>query len=98
MIKSELIEVVSKRISTVTKKDVKVIVEVIFDSMVKALKKGEKIEIRGLGSFKVKSREARYGRNPKTGVRVNIPENKALSFKMGKELRERVGGQKPKSL
>ena len=69
-------------------------VEVIFDSMINAFKKDKGVEIRGFGSFKVKTREARFGRNPKTGVIVKIPENKALYFKAAKELRERVDGHK----
>ena len=90
MTKSELVELVSQRIPEMSKKDTKVIVNVIFDSIVDALKKGEKIEIRGFGSFKVKKRDARAGRNPKTGAMVNIAENRTISFKSGKELKERI--------
>ncbi|PIZ19473.1 MAG: integration host factor subunit beta, partial [Deltaproteobacteria bacterium CG_4_10_14_0_8_um_filter_43_12] len=74
MTKSKLVEKISENLTSITKKDIKVIVDVIFDSMIDSLKKGERIEIRGFGSFKVKERNARNGRNPKTGIIVNIPE------------------------
>jgi len=90
MTKSNLIKVVSERLTSLTRKDAKVIVDVIFDSMIDALKKGDKIEIRGFGSFKLKNRKARSGRNPKTGVIVSIPEKKTLFFKTGEELKKRV--------
>jgi len=90
MTKSELIESLSEVIPHITKKDTKIVVDVIFNSMVDALKRGEKIEIRGFGSFRVKNREARHGRNPKTGEIVNIPEKKTIFFKVGEELKRRV--------
>jgi len=90
MTKSELIESVSEVITDITKKDTKIVVDVIFNSMVDALNRGEKIEIRGFGSFRVKNREARHGRNPKTGEIVNIPQKKTIFFKVGEELKRRV--------
>ena len=90
MTKSKLVEMVSEKMPHLSKKDTKIIVNVIFDSIVEALKQGDKIEIRGFGSFKVKKRDARSGRNPKTGVLVEISENRTISFKAGKELKERV--------
>ena len=90
MTKSKLIRKVSERVPHITKKDTKVIVDLIFDSMIHALRKGERIEVRGFGSFKVKNRGARTGRNPKTGVAVSIPQKKTIFFKPGKELRTRV--------
>jgi integration host factor beta subunit len=90
MTKSELIKLVSEKLTNITKKDMKVIVDIIFDSMIDALKSGERIEIRGFGSFKIKDRDARCGRNPKTGDLVSIPNTKILYFKAGKELKERV--------
>ena len=67
MTKSGLIEKVAERTPHISKKDTEVIVNTIFDAMTEALKKGERIEIRGFGSFQVKIRDAREGRNPKTG-------------------------------
>ena len=94
MTKSELIESVSEIMDDITKKDTKIIVDVIFNSMIDALKRGEKIEIRGFGSFEVKNREARHGRNPKTGEIVNIPQKKTIFFKVGEELKKRVDYKK----
>ena len=62
----------------------------IFDSMIEALKEGDRIEIRGFGSFQVKIREAREGRNPKTGEPVHISAKRTPFFKVGKELKEMV--------
>jgi integration host factor subunit beta len=66
------------------------VVNTIFDAMTDALRRGERIEIRGFGSFQVKVREARDGRNPKTGEMVNIPAKRTPFFKVGKELKEMV--------
>ncbi len=91
MTKSELIESLSEKLSdSLNKKDAELIVNIIFKEMSKALKDGEKIEIRGLGSFKIISRRSRIGRNPKTGEKVSVPEKKAVFFKPGKELKERA--------
>ena len=72
MTKAELIEEVS-RLVEMTRKDSEVIVEAIFDSVVKSLRSGDKIEIRGFGSFRTRQRQPRVGRNPKTGARVDVP-------------------------
>ena len=90
MTKSGLIEEVAKRTPHISKKDTEVVVNTIFDSMTEALKQGERIEIRGFGSFQVKVREAREGRNPKTGEPVHISAKRTPFFKVGKELREKV--------
>ncbi len=90
MTKSGLIEKVAERTPHISKKDTEVVVNTIFDAMTDALKKGERIEIRGFGSFQVKIREAREGRNPKTGAEVHIPAKKTPFFKVGKELKERI--------
>ena len=90
MTKSGLIEKVAERTPHISKKDTEVVVNTIFDAMTDALKKGERIEIRGFGSFQVKIREAREGRNPKTGAEVHIPAKKTPFFKVGKELKEMV--------
>ena len=73
MTKSGLIEKVAELTPHVSKKDTEIVVNTIFDAMTEALRQGERIEIRGFGSFQVKVREAREGRNPKTGEEVQIP-------------------------
>ncbi|MFH2012960.1 MAG: integration host factor subunit beta [Pseudomonadota bacterium] len=93
MTKSQLVEKLSENLTSITKKEVKLIVDIIFDSMIDSLKKGERIEIRGFGSFKVKERNARNGRNPKTGIIVSIPNKKTIFFKPGKELKKKVDYQ-----
>src|SRR6266550_5390304 len=89
MTKAELIEEVS-RVVEMTRKDSEVIVEAIFDSVVKALRGGDKIEIRGFGSFRTRQRQPRVGRNPKTGARVDVPAKKIPYFKPSKELKDVV--------
>ena len=95
MTKSELITHVARRLPYVTLKDAEIIVDTIFESMVDTLTKGEGIEIRGFGSLKVKDREEREGRNPRTGESVRIPAKKLPFFKSGKELRERINQTVP---
>ncbi len=90
MIKSGLVEKVAERVKNFTKRDVEIIVDEIFDSMTASLAKGDKIEIRGFGSFKVKEHKARKGRNPKTGETIDILAKKTPFFKVGKELKKRV--------
>ncbi|MFQ5329014.1 MAG: integration host factor subunit beta [Thermodesulfobacteriota bacterium] len=90
MTKSELVERVAGKVKNFSKKDIEVICDIIFDSMTESLKGGDKVEIRGFGSFKVKERKPRQGRNPKTGDSIDIPFKKVPFFKAGKELRERV--------
>jgi len=100
MTKAELIEEVS-RVVEMTRKDSEVIVEAIFDSVVRALRGGDKIEIRGFGSFRTRQRQPRVGRNPKTGARVDVPAKRIPYFKPSKELKDLVntegaeGGAKP---
>ena len=90
MTKSGLIEKVAERTPHISKKDTEIVVNTIFDAMTEALKLGERIEIRGFGSFQVKVREAREGRNPKTGEPVHISAKRTPFFKVGKELKEMV--------
>lgn len=90
MTKSGLIEKISEKVKNFTKRDVEIIVDKIFDSIKDGLVSGDKIEIRGFGSFKVKEHGARKGRNPKTGEAIDIPAKKTPFFKVGKELKERV--------
>ena len=91
MTKADLIEEVS-RLAELTRKDSEVIVETIFDSVVHALRAGDKIEIRGFGSFRTRQRKPRVGRNPKTGDRVEVPAKKIPFFKPSKELKDLVNG------
>jgi integration host factor subunit beta len=98
MTKAELIEEVS-RVVEMTRKDSEVIVEAIFDSIVRSLRGGDKIEIRGFGSFRTRERQPRVGRNPKTGTRVDVPAKRIPYFKPSKELKDLVntsgGGETP---
>ena len=89
MTKAELVEEVS-RVSELTKKHSEVIVDTVFKSIVTALHRGEKIELRGFGSFRLRQREPRKGRNPKTGDRVDVPPKKVTYFKPGKDLKELI--------
>jgi integration host factor subunit beta len=89
MNKSELIETVAEK-ANVTKKRAEEVVNLIFDSMVDAMVKGDRIEIRGLGSFVVKEYGAYTGRNPRTGESIQVQPKKLPFFKVGKELKDRV--------
>lgn len=89
MTKAELVEEVSRTVQ-LTKKQAEMIVNVVFDSIVESLRSGEKIELRGFGSFRLRSRKSRTGRNPKTGARVEVPSKKIPYFKPGKELKELI--------
>ena len=92
MTKSDLVQTLSEKVTSLTKKECEVIVDTVFHNMKDALQRGEKIEIRGFGSFTVRVRRAKEGRNPKTGEKVSIPEKRIPFFKVGKELREMVNG------
>ncbi len=94
MTKADLIEEVS-RVVEVTRKESEVIVETIFESVVKSLRAGEKVEIRGFGSFRTRERQGRVGRNPKSGDRVEVPAKTIPYFKPSKELRDVVNGGPP---
>ena len=89
MTKAELVEEVA-RTTQLTKKHAEIIVNTVFDSIVHSLKTGEKIELRGFGSFRLRKREPRKGRNPKTGDKVDVPPKKVPYFKPGKELKELI--------
>ena len=87
MTKAELVDEVA-RATQLTKKHAEIIVNTVFDSIVHSLKEGEKIELRGFGSFRIRQRGPRLGRNPKTGEKVQVPAKRIPYFKPGKELRE----------
>jgi integration host factor subunit beta len=92
MTKAELVDQVA-RTTQLTKKHAEIMVNTVFDSIVDSLKDGEKIELRGFGSFRIRQRGSRTGRNPKTGARVDVPSKSIPYFKPGKELRELLNGE-----
>jgi integration host factor subunit beta len=87
--KADLIAEIAREVK-MTRKDSEIIIEAIFDSMVRALRRGDKVEIRGLGSFRTRQRQPRVGRNPKTGERVEVPAKRVPHFKPSKELTDLV--------
>ena len=89
MTKAELVDEVAKVVQ-LTKKQAETIVNIVFDSIVDSLRSGQKIELRGFGSFRLRSRKSRTGRNPKTGEKVEVPSKKIPYFKPGKELKELI--------
>lgn len=93
MTKRELIEKLADQVKDLSLKDSEIIVNTIFDAMTEALASGDRIEIRGFGSFQVKSRRSREGRNPRTGDKVQVEAKRVPFFKVGKELKERVDGK-----
>ncbi len=86
MTKAELVDEVS-RDSDLNKKDAEVMVQTVLDSIVDSLNSGEKVELRGFGSFRLRERASRQGRNPKTGEKVFVPAKRVPYFKPGKELK-----------
>ena len=92
MTKAALVEEVA-RVAELTKKHSEVIVDAVFESIINALQRGEKIELRGFGSFRLRRREPRKGRNPKTGDRVDVPSKRVPYFKPGKELKELINSK-----
>src|SRR5271156_2272899 len=89
MTKADLVDQVTA-IGDLTRRDGEVIVDTLFDAVIGALKSGDKIEIRGFGSFRTRQRNARTGRNPKTGDKVDVPAKRVPFFKPSKELRDSV--------
>lgn len=90
MTKSELVEAIIDMEGQITRREAEVVVNNIFAAIGDALERGERVELRGFGSFYTKQRDARVGRNPKTGESVSVPAKVVPQFKPGKELRERV--------
>ena len=89
MTRADLAEKVAKTVK-VPRKNAKIIVDVLFEKIVEALKRGEKVEFRGFGTFKVKSRKARMARNPKTGEPTQVPEKTVVTFKPHTELKNKI--------
>ena len=92
MNKTDLIDKVTISLNTVSRNKVEISVNAILELMTETLKENGRIEIRGFGSFKIRQRRAKNGRNPKTGESVQVPPKKQPHFKPGKEMRERVNG------
>lgn len=90
MTKAQLIERVSEQTPDLTKHQTEIIINAIFNSVKEALNRGDKIEIRGFGSFRLRHRRNREGRNPKTGATVSVPSKNVPFFKAGKELKDLV--------
>jgi len=90
MIKSELIQEIAEKNPHLYHRDVERIINTVFDQIIKALRDGDRVELRGFGAFSVKSRESRLGRNPRTGDSVKVEAKRVPFFKTGKELRERL--------
>lgn len=90
MIKSELIQKLADENPHLFQRDVERIVSSVFDEVTEALARGDRVELRGFGAFSVKHRDARMGRNPRTGEAVSVPEKRAPFFKTGKDLRDRM--------
>lgn len=94
MTKNDLIKELQEQLKSYSNQDVAYVVNIIFDSMIDAIKRGERIELRGFGSFVVRERKPRMGRNPKSGAEVKLAERKVPFFKTGKELRIMVDNKK----
>ena len=97
MTKSELIERIARKQAQLAHRDVELAVKMILEHMAEQLASGERIEIRGFGSFSLHYRSGRVGRNPKTGSPVSLPAKHVPHFKPGKELRERVDGRRARA-
>ena len=95
MTRSVLIEKVSERVEGLTLKQTEIVIDTVFESIKGALEKGEKVEIRGFGNFRLKDRRPRRARNPKTGESVDVPGKKAIRFKVGKALKEALNPESP---
>ncbi|MDE0208425.1 MAG: integration host factor subunit beta [Boseongicola sp.] len=93
MIRSELVQKIAEENPHLYQRDVERIVNTIFDSIIDAMSRGNRVELRGFGAFSVKKRESRIGRNPRTGESVNVDEKHVPFFKTGKLLRDRLNGK-----
>lgn len=92
MIRSELIQKIAEENPHLFQRDVERIVSTVFDEIISAMARGERVELRGFGAFSVKQRQARQGRNPRTGEAVQVVEKHVPFFKTGKLLRDRLNG------
>lgn len=90
MTKSELIQKIAEQNNQMHPQDVERVVNIILDEISQALTRGDRVELRGFGAFSVREREARVGRNPRTGAQVEVAAKRSPFFKMGRELKERL--------
>ena len=90
MIKSELVQRIAEKNPHLYQRDVESIVNAILDEITAALTRGNRVELRGFGAFSIKKRDARLGRNPRTGAHVDVDQKAVPFFKTGKEMRERL--------
>jgi integration host factor subunit beta len=100
VIKSELVQRIAEKNPHLYQRDIEKVVNAVLDGITNALVRGDRVELRGFGAFSVKRREARLGRNPRTGDHVDVMEKAVPFFKTGKEMRERLNpeeGQEPAS-
>ncbi|MBK5928540.1 integration host factor subunit beta [Rhodobaculum claviforme] len=93
MIRSELIQKIAEENTHLYQRDVERIVNTVFDEIIEAMARGERVELRGFGAFSVKVRDARIGRNPRTGESVQVDQKAVPFFKTGKLLRDRLNGK-----
>jgi integration host factor subunit beta len=93
MIRSELVQKVADANPHLFQRDVERIVNTIFEEIIEAMARGDRVELRGFGAFSVKKREGRVGRNPRTGESVEVEEKHVPFFKTGKALRDRLNGE-----
>jgi len=93
MIRSELIQMIAEENPHLFQRDVERIVNTIFEEITEAMARGDRVELRGFGAFSVKGRDARTGRNPRTGEAVTVEEKHVPFFKTGKLLRDRLNGE-----
>ena len=93
MIRSELIQIIAEENPHLFQRDVERIVNTVFEEITKAMENGERVELRGFGAFSVKQRDARVGRNPRTGEAVQVEAKNVPFFKAGKLLRDRLNGK-----
>ncbi len=93
MIRSELIQKIAEENPHLFQRDVERIVNTVFEEIIDAMSRGDRVELRGFGAFSVKKRDARQGRNPRTGEAVSVEEKHVPFFKTGKLLRERLNGE-----
>ena len=90
MVRSELVGILANQYPNILRKDIEKIISIVFDEISEALKRGENIEIRGFGTYKIVTRKARQGRNPKSSETIQIPAKKAIKWKMSKTLFNRL--------
>jgi integration host factor subunit beta len=92
MLRSELVEALAERNKNLLATDVEKIVDVVLEEIAKALERGDRVELRGFGAFSVRKRDARVGRNPRTGAQVSVEAKRVPFFRAGKEIRQKLNG------